>query len=71
LSCDALEATKELQAFSVFERTFMDYGPPMAICTDNSVPFASRTAFFGLSELSVWWLRLGITLERVPPGQPQ
>ncbi len=71
LSCDALEATKELHAFSVFERAFMDYGLPRAIRTDNGVPFASRTAFFGLSKLSVWWLRLGIALERIQPGQPQ
>jgi len=70
-SCDALEATKALHAFSVFERAFMDYGLPRAIRTDNGVPFASRTAFFGLSKLSVRWLRLGITLERIQPGQPQ
>jgi putative transposase len=57
--------------FSVFERAFMDYGLPKAIRTDNGVPFASTTAFFGLSKLSVWWLRLGITLERIQPGQPQ
>lgn len=71
LCCDALEATKEIYAFSVFERAFLDYGLPQAIRTDNGVPFASTTAFFGLSKLSVWWLRLGITLERIQPGQPQ
>ena len=32
--------------------------------------FASRTAFFGLSKLLVWWLRLGINLERIKPGHP-
>ena len=26
---------------------------------------------FGLSRLSVWWLRLGINLERIKPGNPQ
>jgi hypothetical protein len=30
-----------------------------AIRTDNGVPFASANALFGLSKLSVWWLRLG------------
>ena len=44
---------------------------PRAIRTDNGVPFASRTAFFGLSKLSVWWLRLGIGIEPIQPGQPQ
>jgi putative transposase len=71
LCCDALEATKEIYAFSVFERAFMDYGLPQAIRTDNGVLFASTTAFFGLSKLSVWWLHLGITLERIRPEQPQ
>jgi putative transposase len=37
----------------------------------NGVPFASRSAFFGLSKLSVWWLRLGIRIERIKPGRPQ
>jgi putative transposase len=26
---------------------------------------------FGLSRLAVWWLRLGIRLQRIQPGQPQ
>jgi putative transposase len=40
------------------------------IRTDNGTPFAS-VAFFGLSKLSVWWLRLGIGIERIKPGNPQ
>jgi putative transposase len=71
LCCDALEATKEDLAFSASERTFKDFGLPAAIRTDNGIPFASRSAFFGLSKLSVWWLRLGIRLERIKPGKPQ
>jgi putative transposase len=47
------------------------FGLPLAIRTDNGVPFASRSAFFGLSKLSVWWLRLGIGIERIKPGNPQ
>jgi putative transposase len=71
LCCDALETTKEELAFSAFERTFKDFGLPAAIRTDNGIPFASRSAFFGLSKLSVWWLRLGIRIERIKPGRPQ
>jgi putative transposase len=71
LCCEALEGTKMCYAFSTFERTFHDHGLPAAIRSDNGVPFASTTAFFGLSKLSVWWLRLGIALERIQPGQPQ
>jgi hypothetical protein len=57
--------------FSVFERTFRDFGLPAAIRTDNGVPFAAPWAMFGLSRLAVWWLRLGIRLQRIKPGQPQ
>ena len=71
LCCDALETTKELYAFTVFERTFKDFGLPRAIRSDNGVPFASNSAFFGLSKLSVWWLRLGIAIERIKPANPQ
>ena len=44
---------------------------PTRIRTDNGVPFASAHALYGLSRLSVWWLRLGITLERITPGHPE
>jgi putative transposase len=71
LCCDALSTTKQEYAFSVFERTFKDFGLPRAIRSDNGSPFASRSAFFGLSKLSVWWLRLGIGIERIKPGNPQ
>jgi len=43
----------------------------MAIRSDNGVPFASPNSLFGLSPLSVWWLRLGISIERIKPGRPQ
>jgi len=71
LACEGLESTKETGAFPVFERTFKDFGLPAAIRTDNGVPFASAHAMFGLSKLSVWWLRLGINIERIKPGHPQ
>jgi len=71
LACEALESTKERFAFTVFERAFMDYGLPRAIRTDNGVPFASPNGLFNLSKLSVWWLRLGIEIERIKPGHPQ
>jgi putative transposase len=58
-------------AFTVFERVFKDYGLPQAIRTDNGAPFSAPTGLFGLSRLSVWWLRLGIMIERIQPGQPQ
>lgn len=71
LCCEALEATRECYAFGAFERVFQEHGLPLSIRTDNGVPFASRSAFFGLSKLAVWWLRLGIGIERIRPGHPQ
>jgi putative transposase len=71
LSCEALSTTQEIYAFTVFERVFKEFGLPQAIRTDNGVPFASPHALFGLSKLSVWWLRLGIHIERIKPGHPQ
>ena len=71
LACDALSTTKAMFAFPVFERAFKEFGLPLAIRTDNGVPFAAPTALYRLSKLAVWWLRLGIHLERIAPGQPQ
>jgi putative transposase len=71
LTCEALSTTQEKFAFTVFERAFKDFGLPHAIRTDNGVPFASAHALYGLSKLSVWWLRLGIQIERIKPGHPQ
>lgn len=71
LACEGQESTKETYAFTVFERLFKELGLPNAIRTDNGVPFASPNALFGLSRLSVWWLRLGIAVERIKPGNPQ
>jgi putative transposase len=71
LACEALSSTKEAYAFAVFQRVFSDFGLPRAIRTDNGIPFASPNALYGLSRLAVWWLRLGIAIERIKPGQPQ
>jgi putative transposase len=69
--CEALTSTKEIYAFPAFERVFKTFGLPHAIRTDNGVPFASANALYGLSKLSVWWLRLGIQIERIRPGHPE
>jgi putative transposase len=71
LSCEALSSTREVYAFTVFERVFKDYGLPQTIRTDNGVPFATANALYGLSRLAVWWLRLGIHIERIRPGHPE
>jgi transposase InsO family protein len=70
LLCEALESTREELAITAFEQLFIERGLPEAIRSDNGVPFASPNALFNLSKLSVWWLRLGIAIERIKPGQP-
>lgn len=54
-----------------FEQLFANHGLPAAIRSDNGPPFASVNGLHGLSRLSVWWLALGIDLERSRPGCPQ
>lgn len=71
LRCEALSSTKEGTAFTVFERTFQEFGLPVAIRTDNGIPFGCGNALYGLTRLSVWWLRLGIGIERIQPGHPE
>ena len=71
LSCEALSSTQEAFAFEVFTRAFKEYGLPAAIRTDNGTPFASANSLYGLTKLSVWWLRLGIGIERIRPGHPE
>ena len=71
LLCEAMQSNAEKPAFTAFERLFQERGLPRAIRSDNGVPFASPNGLFNLSKLSVWWLRLGISIERIKPGHPQ
>ena len=70
LACRGLPSTKGHEARHVLEWAFRTYGLPQAIRSDNGVPFAT-TGVHGLSQLNVWWLRLGIAHQRILPGQPQ
>jgi transposase InsO family protein len=71
LLCEALNSTREDMAITAFEQLFLERGLPTAIRSDNGVPFASPNALFNLSKLSVWWLRLGVAIERIKPGHPE
>ena len=70
LCCSGQPSTKMAGAFEVFDRVFREYGLPEAIRSDNGTPFASSGAG-RLTQLSVWWLKLGIILDRISPGRPQ
>jgi transposase InsO family protein len=70
LACEALESTKEAPVIGSFVRLFKERGLPAAIRSDNGLPFASPNGLYNLSRLSVFWLRLGVRLERIQPGHP-
>jgi transposase InsO family protein len=70
LKCEALARAKGPPVRAHFELAFREFGLPLGMRTDNGPPFAS-TAVGGLSELSVWWIQLGIRPLRIDPGEPQ
>ena len=53
-----------------FDGAFREFGLPLTIRSDNGPPFASVGAG-GLSQLAVWWIKLGVKPERIEPGKPQ
>jgi hypothetical protein len=68
--CQALEHGIHTQYVRpVFEAAFREYGLPLRLRTDNGSPFAHVGAG-GLSDLAVWWIKLGIVPERIDPGRP-
>ena len=70
LQCQGLPGTFYEETKAVFTRVFKEYGLPRRIRTDNGVPFAA-SSLGRLSQLSVWWIRLGIVPELIEPGKPQ
>ena len=69
LACHGLRSVRGVGVRPVFDRLFREYGLPRAIRTDNGAPFASA-GLHGLSQLNVWWLRLGIQHQRIWPARP-
>ena len=69
LQCRALRRMTTAAVKPWFEWVFREYGLPETLRTDNGAPFAS-TAAGGLSQLSKWWVRLGIRPERIRPATP-
>ncbi len=69
LLCRALERPRQQEVQPWFEWVFREAGLPEVIRTDNGAPFASL-ALGGLSQLSKWWIKLGIKPERIQPGKP-
>lgn len=70
VALEVRRSTRTEEARPVFERAFLEFGLPDRIGSDNGPPFGSQ-AILGLSRLSVWWLKLGIGIERIDPGHPE
>ncbi len=71
LEVSAMGSTSSQAVRAEFERVFSRYGLPSIIRSDNGTPFSSCRAPLGLSKLSVWWIGLGIRLDRIAPGHPE
>jgi transposase InsO family protein len=70
LQCEGMTEPRFLPVQQHLTRAFREYGMPHRIRSDNGPPFASL-GWGGLSSLSVWWIQLGVTPERIEPGKPQ
>ncbi|HEY2385661.1 MAG TPA: integrase core domain-containing protein [Candidatus Binatia bacterium] len=71
LACVGFRSPDLANVRRVVEALFQTYGLPTAMRSDNGEPFACITAPAGLTQLSAWWAKLGIRLERIDPGKPQ
>ena len=70
LAIEALESTHMAATKAVFERVFRKYGLPRQQITDNGTPFCSAVSLGGLTQLSRWWIEVGIEPVRIEPGRP-
>lgn len=70
LEIRAMASTHMLPAKAAFERVFREYGVPRQLITDNGTPFCGASSLGGLTQLSRWWIELGIVPIRIEPGRP-
>lgn len=69
-ACEGMPAISDEAARECMLSVFAEHGLPVAIRSDNGVPFAS-TGLATLTRLSVTFLRLEVELERIEPGHPE
>jgi transposase InsO family protein len=68
---EAFTSTHMAPAKVCFEAVFNEYGIPRQMVNDNGTPFCSSHSLGGLTQLSRWWIELGIIPIRIQPGHPQ
>jgi len=69
LSCQAESSTNHRGVKQALLTAFRTHGLPEAIRTDNGTPFVGHGAT-GLTQLSVWWIKLGIRHQRIAKSRP-
>ena len=70
--CAKLMTSKSsLAVRAVMTELFKTYGLPKVIHSDNGAPFAAPNGLLNLSNLSVWWITLGILPDRSLKGHPE
>lgn len=70
LTIKALDKGDIASVYKEFDILFKLFGLPEIIRSDNGPPFANMCSSMGLTKLSVWWMSLGIKLDRIKPGAP-
>jgi putative transposase len=70
LACQGFLGPTDAATRMAFRRAFDIFGLPERIRSDNGTPFAGP-GVAGLSPLAVWWIRLGIGIERIDRGHPE
>jgi transposase InsO family protein len=71
LGVKAVEKGDTMNVKAEFIRLFKKYGMPRYIRSDNGPPFGCTRNLWGLTKLSVWWMSLGIKIDRMDPGHPE
>ena len=71
LAIETPEKGDTVHVKAVFEGLFRKYGLPEYIRSDNGPPFGNILNAWGLTKLSVWWMSLGIKIDRSDPGHPE
>ena len=70
LVCRLVPGQRMEEVRPVFRQVFRWFGLPEVLRVDNGLPFGSH-GVAGLSQLSAWWLHLGIRVEFIEPAHPE
>ena len=70
IRCEPLAGETLEESKRVYESAFREHGVPLRMRSDNGTPFAS-VSVGGRSRLSLWWIELGTTPERIDLGRPE